>query len=158
MVTSRILARQELARVAEELRAAGKRIIVTNGCFDILHVGHVRVLDAARQLGDVLIVGLNSDESVRKLKGPTRPVNNEIDRAEILANLRSVDFVTVFTEDTADELLKAIKPDIYAKGADYNVSNLPETKTVESFGGQIRLLELVPGKSTTNIVGKIQSC
>ena len=95
---------------------------------------------------------------MRKLKGPTRPVNSEMDRAEILANLRSVDFVTVFTEDTADELLKAIKPDIYAKGADYTVSSLPETKTVESFGGQIRLLELVPGKSTTNIVGKIQSC
>ncbi len=158
MVTSRILARQDLARVADELRTAGKRIVVTNGCFDILHVGHVRVLDAARQLGDVLIVGLNSDESVRKLKGPTRPVNSEMDRAEVLANLRSVDFVTVFTEDTADELLKAIKPDIYAKGADYTVSSLPETKTVESFGGQIRLLELVPGKSTTNIVGKIQSC
>jgi len=158
VVTSRILARQDLARVADELRTAGKRIVVTNGCFDILHVGHVRVLDAARQLGDVLIVGLNSDESVRKLKGPTRPVNSEMDRAEVLANLRSVDFVTVFTEDTADELLKAIKPDIYAKGADYTVSSLPETKTVESFGGQIRLLELVPGKSTTNIVGKIQSC
>lgn len=158
VATSRILTRQELARVADDLRTAGQRIVVTNGCFDILHVGHVRVLDAARQLGDVLIVGLNSDESVRKLKGPTRPVNNELDRAEILANLRSVDFVTVFSEDTADELLKAIKPDIYAKGADYTVSSLPETKTVESFGGQIRLLELVPGKSTTNIVGKIQSC
>jgi glycerol-3-phosphate cytidylyltransferase len=118
----------------------------------------VRVLNAARELGDVLIVGLNSDASVRKLKGPQRPVNSELDRAEVLANLRSVDYVTVFTEDTADELLKAVRPHIYAKGADYSTATLPEAQTVESFGGEIRLLELVPGKSTTSTIGKIQAC
>lgn len=155
-MTKRILERQELAKIAAELRANGKRIVLTNGCFDILHVGHVRVLQAARDLGDVLIVGLNSDESTRRLKGPTRPVNTELDRAELLANLRSVDYVTVFTEDTADELLKAVRPHIYAKGADYTTTSLPEATTVESIGGEIRLLELVPGKSTTSIVGKIQ--
>jgi D-glycero-beta-D-manno-heptose 1-phosphate adenylyltransferase len=153
---TRVLDRQELARLSAELRAAGKKIVVTNGCFDILHVGHVRVLNAARELGDVLIVGLNSDESTRRLKGPTRPVNNEADRAEVLVNLRSVDYVSVFGEDTAIELLTAIKPHIYAKGADYTNATLPEAPTVESFGGEIRFLELVPGKSTTNIVTKIQ--
>jgi rfaE bifunctional protein nucleotidyltransferase chain/domain len=155
-MTSRILTRQELARVADELRAAGKKIVTTNGCFDILHVGHVRVLNAARELGDVLIVGVNSDESVRKLKGPTRPVNSEQDRAEVLANLKAVDYVTVFSEDTASELLQAIKPDVYAKGADYTNATLPETPTVQSYGGEIAFLELVPGKSTTAIVAKIQ--
>ena len=155
-MTSRILTRQDLVRLAEELRAAGKRIVTTNGCFDILHVGHVRVLQAAKDLGDVLIVGVNSDESVRKLKGPTRPVNSEADRAEVLANLKSVDYVTVFGEETASELLECIKPHIYAKGADYTTSSLPETPTVQSYGGEIAFLELVPGKSTSAIVAKIQ--
>jgi rfaE bifunctional protein nucleotidyltransferase chain/domain len=155
-MTSRILTRQEMARVADELRAAGKKIVTTNGCFDILHVGHVRVLQAARELGDVLIVGVNSDESVRKLKGPNRPVNTQQDRAEVLANLKSVDYVTIFGEETASELLQSIKPDVYAKGADYTTCSLPETPTVQSYGGEIAFLELVPGKSTTAIVAKIQ--
>lgn len=157
-VTTRILERQELARISQELRAAGKIIVTTNGCFDILHVGHVRVLNAARELGDVLIVGLNSDESVRRLKGPDRPVNSETDRAEVLSNLRCVDYVTIFHEDTADEFLKSVRPHIYTKGGDYVPSTLPEYPTVTSMGGEVRLLELVPGKSTTSIVGKIQGC
>jgi len=155
-VTTRILDRQELSRISEELKAQGKRVVTTNGCFDILHVGHVRILNAARELGDVLIVGLNSDASTKRLKGPGRPVNSELDRAEVLANLKSVDYVSVFDEDTAIEFLKAVKPNIYVKGADYTTASLPEAPTVESFGGEIRLLELVPGKSTTNIVSKIQ--
>lgn len=157
-MTTRILDRQELARVSEELRAAGKTIVTTNGCFDILHVGHVRVLNAARALGDVLIVGLNSDASVRRLKGPTRPVNSEQDRAEVLSTLRCVDYVTVFDEDTADEFLKSVRPHIYTKGGDYIPSTLPEYPTVQALGGEIRLLELVPGKSTTSIVEKLSGC
>jgi rfaE bifunctional protein nucleotidyltransferase chain/domain len=151
-----VLDRQELARVSEELRKQGKRVVTTNGCFDIVHVGHVRILNAAKELGDVLIVGVNSDESVRRLKGPTRPVNSEQDRAEVLANLKSVDYVSVFPEDTAIEFLTAVKPNIYVKGADYTTASLPEAPTVEKFGGEIRLLELVPGKSTTCIVSKLQ--
>jgi rfaE bifunctional protein nucleotidyltransferase chain/domain len=151
-----ILDRQELIRISEELRKQGKRVVTTNGCFDIVHVGHVRILNAAKELGDVLIVGVNSDASVRRLKGPSRPVNSEQDRAEVVANLKSVDYVSVFAEDTAIEFLTAVKPNIYVKGADYTTASLPEAPTVESFGGEIRLLELVPGKSTTNIVSKLQ--
>lgn len=155
-MTTRILNRQELERVSAELRSQGKRIVATNGCFDIVHVGHVRILNAAREQGDVLIVGVNSDDSVRRLKGPTRPVNSEADRAEVVANLRPVDYVSVFDEDTAIEFLTAVKPHIYVKGADYTTTSLPETPTVEKYGGEVRLLELVPGKSTTNIVNKMR--
>jgi rfaE bifunctional protein nucleotidyltransferase chain/domain len=155
-MTTRILDRQELERVSAELRSQGKRVVATNGCFDILHVGHVRILNAAREQGDVLIVGVNADESVCRLKGPSRPVNNETDRAEVLSNLKSVDYVSIFGEDTAIEFLTAVKPHIYVKGADYTTASLPETPTVEKYGGEVRLLELVPGKSTTAIVRKMQ--
>src|SRR3990167_9781605 len=139
-----------LAHLADLLHSQGKQIVTTNGCFDLLHVGHVRILQAARQLGDVLIVGINSDESVRKLKGPQRPITKQSDRAEILASLSCVDFVTIFVEDTPIEFLKVVKPSIHVKGSDYRPEDLAEKPIVESFGGQLKLLELVPNYSTSS--------
>jgi D-glycero-beta-D-manno-heptose 1-phosphate adenylyltransferase len=151
-----LIARSDLAALADKLRKEGKRIVTTNGCFDILHVGHVRILNQARHQGDVLIVGINSDESVQKLKGPSRPINSERDRAEVLLNLRSVDYVTVFGEQTPVEFLTEIKPNIHVKGADYTPEQLAETPVVTGFGGVVKILELVPGKSTSSIVSRIQ--
>jgi rfaE bifunctional protein nucleotidyltransferase chain/domain len=142
----------ELSSKVIELKAQGKRVVTTNGCFDILHVGHVRFLQAARSLGDVLVVGLNSDASVKRLKGPTRPVIGQDDRAEILSALACVDYVCIFEEDTPVEFLKGVRPDVHAKGADYKPSDLAETPVVEALGGQVNIIELVPGKSTTSIV------
>ena len=154
----RIIERQELEKLAESLRHDGKRIVTTNGCFDVLHVGHVRILQAAKECGDVLIVGINSDDSVKRLnKGPNRPVNTEADRAEILANLKSVDYVTVFGEDTPVEFLTLIRPNVHVKGADYSPSQLAETPVVESFGGEVKILALVPGKSTTSTIARMRS-
>lgn len=152
-----VVSRAKLAKLSENLRAGGKKIVATNGCFDLLHVGHVRILQAAKKLGDVLVVGLNNDLSVQKLKGPTRPINNEADRAEILASLNCVDYVCIFPEETAVEFLKAAKPHIYVKGSDYHTDTLPETAVVESLGGRIEFLQLVPGKSTTSLVKKVQA-
>lgn len=150
-----IIARSELEALSRRLKSEGKRIVTTNGCFDLLHVGHVRILKAARALGDVLILGLNSDQSVRKLKGPTRPITAENDRAEILSSLAAVDYVSIFPEDTPDEFLKHVKPNVHVKGADYKPEHLSETPIVESFGGEVRILELVPGRSTTKIVERL---
>jgi len=146
----------EIAKAADEARQLGKKVITTNGCFDILHIGHVRILNQARAEGDLLFLGLNSDDSVRRLKGPERPINNEDDRAELLANLVSVDYVYIFSEDTPIEFLKLVKPNIHVKGADYTTGQLAETPVVESFGGQVKLLPLVPQKSTTSLVQKIK--
>jgi rfaE bifunctional protein nucleotidyltransferase chain/domain len=147
--------RGELTLKVGELKAEGKKVVTTNGCFDLLHVGHVRFLKAARALGDVLIVGLNTDRSVRKLKGEKRPIQNESDRAEILSSLECVDYVCLFDEDTPVEFIKVLKPDFHAKGADYKPSDLAETPVVEAGGGQLKIIDLVPGKSTTSIVGKM---
>lgn len=151
-----VVPKAQLEELAKKLRGQGKKIVTTNGCFDLLHVGHVRYLKAARELGDVLIVGLNSDASVRKLKGPERPINSEDDRAEILASLDCVDYVSIFDENTADEFLKLVKPNIYVKGGDYKPRELPEAPTVEALGGEVRILQHVEGKSTTNIIGKMK--
>lgn len=151
-----ILSRETAARVIEELKLQGKKVVFTNGCFDILHVGHLRYLNDAKKQGDVLIVGVNSDESVRRLKGPTRPINNEIDRAEMLSGLKAVDFTLIFDELTPIETLEKIKPSIHVKGGDYTKEQLPETTTVEKNGGEVIILSYVEGKSTTNIVNKIQ--
>jgi rfaE bifunctional protein nucleotidyltransferase chain/domain len=152
----KIVEAKELVDAAAEARKKGKRIITTNGCFDILHVGHVRILNQARAEGDILFLGLNCDASVRRLKGEDRPINNENDRGEILANLISVDYVYIFSEDTPVEFLKLVKPDIHIKGADYTTGELAETPVVESFGGVVKLLPLVPQKSTTSLVKKIK--
>jgi D-glycero-beta-D-manno-heptose 1-phosphate adenylyltransferase len=145
-----------LAELVEELKNTKRKIMFTNGCFDIIHAGHVRYLQAARQLGDVLIVGLNSDNSVSLLKGPTRPINNQEDRAEVLAALSAVDYVIIFGEQTAEKLIRVIKPDIYVKGGDYVVANLPEAELIDKLGGEIVLIPEVQGRSSSNIINKIK--
>jgi rfaE bifunctional protein nucleotidyltransferase chain/domain len=141
----------------ERIRTQGKRLVVTNGCFDILHLGHVTYLETARNLGDMLLIGLSGDSSVQQLKGPGRPVNNERDRAAVLAALESVSGVCTFSEKTATCFLSLAQPDIYVKGGDYTLETLnqEERKTVESAGGKIILLPFVPGKSTTALLEKI---
>lgn len=137
------------------LRNEHKKIVFTNGCFDILHAGHVRYLQAARAFGDCLIIGLNSDASVRALKGEGRPVNGELDRAEVLGALRAVDYVVVFSEPTAERLIGLVKPDVYVKGGDYTPETLPESKIVAAYGGATKIAPLVEGRSSTNIINRI---
>ena len=149
-----LIPNERIEEFAATLRAAGQRVVFTNGCFDILHAGHVRYLAAARALGDVLILGLNSDASVRRLKGETRPVNSEADRAEVVRALASVDYVVIFGEDTAEELIAKAQPAVYAKGGDYTLETLPEARIVESYGGEVAFIPLVEGKSTTNIIAR----
>jgi D-glycero-beta-D-manno-heptose 1-phosphate adenylyltransferase len=134
----------------------GKKIVFTNGCFDILHKGHVQYLLQARELGDVLWLGLNSDASVKKLKGASRPINSEEDRAYVLASLEAVSYITIFPEQTPIELLKLIQPQIHTKGGDYKAETLPETKTILSWGGEVKILPFLPGKSTTGILKKLE--
>ena len=145
----------DLLQKVEEYRCQGKRIVFTNGCFDILHSGHVTFLQQARALGDVLIVGVNSDNSVRRLKGETRPINSQADRVAVLAALEAVDHVVLFDEDTPERLVTQLRPDVHVKGSDYTIDRLPEARIVESYGGQVVILPLVEGKSTTAIVRKI---
>jgi rfaE bifunctional protein nucleotidyltransferase chain/domain len=150
---------EQLAVLRDEFAAAGRKLVFTNGCFDLLHVGHVRYLQAARGLGDALLVAVNGDASVRALKGPTRPINSETDRAEVLGALACVDFVTLFHTERVTDLVRVIRPHIYAKGGDYTVASLDpgERGALEAVGAEIRILPLVPGKSTTSIIEKWQS-
>jgi len=152
---NRILGRQEAATLIEKLKTEGKKVVFTNGCFDILHVGHLRYLEQAREQGDLLVIGVNSDASVKRLKGPTRPINSEMDRAEMLAGLKAVDYTVIFTEDTPVEIIDELKPSIHVKGGDYKKEDLPETEVVERNGGEVKILMLVDGKSTTSVVNKI---
>lgn len=144
-------------KMVEELREnyRNKKLVFTNGCFDILHTGHIRYLQETAKHGDVLVVGLNSDSSVRRLKGDERPINNEQDRAELLCALEFIDYVTIFEEDTPYELIKKIQPDVLVKGGDYNEDNVVGTDIVKANGGKLVLVPFVEGKSTTNIVNKI---
>lgn len=146
---------RELRAQLDELRGQGKKIVVTNGCFDILHSGHVAFLQHARSLGDVLVVGVNSDRSVRRLKGETRPINNQADRVAVLSALKAVDYVVVFGEDTAERLVSELRPDVYVKGGDYTLDRLPEARIVQSYGGEVVIVPLIEGKSTTAIVRKV---
>ena len=146
---------RDAASFCEGLRQRGKQIVFTNGCFDILHAGHVRYLTTAKSFGDVLIVGLNTDESVRRLKGTNRPINTQDDRAEVLLGLKAVDHVIFFGEQTAEALIAEVKPAVYVKGGDYTLETLPEAAIVQSYGGRVELVNLVAGRSTTNIIGKI---
>lgn len=152
-----ILERKLAATIIEEAKKQGKTVVFTNGCFDILHIGHLRYLEEAKRQGDLLIVGVNTDASVKRLKGETRPINTECDRAEMLCGLAAVDYTVFFEEDTPEALLDELKPSIHVKGGDYQKEDLPETKIVEKHGGEVRILHFVEGKSTTNIVNKIQS-
>lgn len=138
------------------LRAQGKKIVFTNGCFDLLHVGHVRYLQEARRLGDILVIGVNSDASVKRLKGPTRPVQVEADRAEILAALGAVDFTVIFTEDTPENLIHKVRPDILVKGGDWKIDSIVGAPFVMSYGGKVMSLQFVDGKSTTKLIEKAQ--
>jgi rfaE bifunctional protein nucleotidyltransferase chain/domain len=164
---SKVLPRAKLATLVLRRQQAGERAVFTNGCFDLLHLGHIRYLQEARHLGDFLIIGLNSDESVRSLKGPTRPLVHEEERAEILAALSCIDYVTIFPEPTASELINLLQPTIYTKGADYaskqcsqefqpDVSRLPEAKHVQAYGGTIKLIPYLPNHSTTELIEKIK--
>ncbi len=130
-------------------------MVLTNGCFDLLHVGHVRYLKEARSLGDLLIVGLNSDDSVRRLKGEGRPLMPQEERAEILAALEAVDYVVIFEEDTAEKLVSALQPHLYVKGGTYTLQNLPEASAVAHYGGEVRILSLTPGLSTSQLADRI---
>ena len=154
MSAGKIVTADELARVRETLAAEGKKLVFTNGCFDLLHVGHVRYLQAARALGDALVVAVNGDESVRALKGPTRPINPEADRAEVLAALECVDYVVIFPGMRMTPLYGAVRPQIYVKGGDYTPDTLDkeERAAIDAAGSEIRIIPLVPGRSTTSIL------
>jgi rfaE bifunctional protein, domain II len=153
-----IMSIAQIARESKRLHDAGKRVVATNGCFDLLHVGHVRYLAAARKLGDALVVGLNSDDSVRELKGDDRPFNSEQDRAEVLAALRSVDYVVIFPGLRATQFLVAAHPDIYVKGGDYAAETLneDERRALQQMGTEIRIVPFENGYSTSGLIEKIE--
>ena len=159
MISEKIVPLEELAQRAGKLRAAGKKIVATNGCFDLLHVGHVRYLNAARALGDALIVGINGDQSVRELKGAGRPVNNETDRAEIVAALECVDLVAIFPEIRATRFLELAAPDIYVKGGDYNQEtlNAEERQVLSKSGAKIDIVPFEPGYSTSDLLARLST-
>ena len=156
-MNSKILTLDQLAAESARLRSKSTRVVATNGCFDILHVGHVRYLAAARKLGDVLVVGLNGDDSVHQLKGEGRPVNREQDRAEVLAALESVDYVTIFPENRATNFLRAAAPAVYAKGGDYTADTLDpgERAVLDEFGSRIEIIPFEKGYSTSELLTRI---
>lgn len=153
----RVYSATEIQDWVQSLKTSGKTIVTTNGCFDLLHVGHLRYLQQAKALGDVLIVCLNTDASIQRLKGPTRPIVQQDDRAEMMAGLGCVDGVVLFDEDTPENILKVIQPTIHTKGGDYTVESLPESATLQGMGTKIEFLPLVQSRSTTSIVDKIKS-
>lgn len=153
---TKVLPRSEILQHLKPLRA-GAKIVFTNGCFDLLHVGHIRYLQEAKSLGDYLFIGLNSDASVKRLKGPQRPIQNENDRAEILSALSCVDFVSIFTEDTPYELIQEVAPNILVKGGDWKVEQIVGGDWVQRNGGKVFSLQFIDGKSTTKLIEKAQS-
>ncbi len=157
MINDKVVPLEKLQQRAKALRTAGKKLVATNGCFDLLHVGHVRYLNGARALGDALIVGINGDESVRELKGRGRPVNNQNDRAEIIAALGCVDLVAIFPELRATRFLELAAPDIYVKGGDYNADTLnsDEREVLRKIGAKIDIVPLEHGYSTTDLVKRL---
>lgn len=161
----KIYERNDLYREIQQRQAAGERAVFTNGVFDLLHLGHIRYLQEARTLGDFLILGLNSDESTRQLKGPGHPLVPAMERAEILAALTCIDYVTIFSESTAEALVDLLHPTTYVKGGDYagaqgnllpDTSRLPEAKVVQAYGGEIRLIPYLPNHSTTELIAAIK--
>lgn len=157
--SGQVLNQDEAAVWAAQVRAAGRTVVFTNGCFDLLHRGHVDYLQRARDLGDVLLVGLNGDSSVRQLKGPGRPILPEADRAVVLAALRAVDAVVIFQQPTAEALVAAIQPAVYVKGGDWGAGQRtpPEAAVVLSYGGRVQFIPYLPGRSTSEIVAQIRS-
>ena len=152
-----ILRRENVSSFIHNLQKSGKTVVATNGCFDILHVGHVRYLQKTKAFADYCIVLLNSDKSVRSIKGPTRPINNESDRAEILCALSCVDYVVMFDEDSPRNLLDEIKPDVYTKGADYTMETLPEADIMIKNNTKVEFITFVEGKSTTETIEKMKN-
>lgn len=161
----KVVARSDLAALGEHLRAEGRRVVFTNGHFDLLHVGHLRLLQAARSLGDALVVGVNDDAITRARKGPTRPIVPDAERAELLAGLACVDYVTIFGDATAEPTIALLRPDVYVKGGDYAASPadeapglvpLSEAALVRSYGGEVAIIPLVPGRSTTVLEGGLR--
>ena len=157
--SKKIMSLQRFAVERRRLKRARKKLVVTNGCFDILHLGHVYYLQRARKMGDALLVALNSDASVRALKGPERPVRNEKERATMLAALETVDYVVIFRQPTAERILKAVAPDVWVKGGDYTPGalNRGEVRAVQDKGGKIRLMPVLEGYSTTSFLRKLES-
>jgi rfaE bifunctional protein nucleotidyltransferase chain/domain len=148
----KIKTREELKQIIRKAQSEGKKVVTTNGCFDVLHVGHLRYLQSAKQLGDILIIAINSDDSVRAIKGDKRPLVPENERAELLAGLECVDYVMIFSELTPIEFLTELRPNIHVKGGDYTTDRVIERETVESIGAELRLLPGAEGKSTTNLI------
>mgnify|MGYP003605766262 FL=1 len=146
----------KIASFCATLREAGATVVFTNGCFDILHAGHVRYLEQAKSYGDILVLGLNTDASVRENKGPRRPINSERDRAAVVGALRAVDYVVLFGEKTAEAIIENVHPDVYVKGADYEGKPLPEADVVRRWGGRVAFVPMVAGRSTTHVIEKIQ--
>src|SRR5574344_830942 len=152
-----LIDRKNIKNLINEIHKSGKTVVATNGCFDILHVGHVRYLEKTKSFADYSIVLLNSDKSVKSIKGPTRPINNENDRAEILSALRCVDYVVLFDEDSPKNLLDEMKPDVYTKGADYTMETLPEADIMRKNGTRVEFIKFVEGKSTTKTIEKMRN-
>ena len=150
-----LISQEEIIKIVKDGQNSGKTFVVTNGCFDILHVGHVRYLQKTKEFADNLIVMLNSDKSVKAIKGDDRPINCEEDRAEILSSLSCVDYVVLFDENSPAKLLENIKPDVYTKGADYTLETLPERDIVLKNNIKVEFIDFVQGKSTTNVIKKI---
>lgn len=151
-----LVKREDIKTLIDVIHHSGKTVVTTNGCFDILHVGHVRYLEKTKSFADFLIVLLNSDKSVKSIKGPSRPINNENDRAEILSALKCVDYVVLFDEDSPRDLLDKMKPDVYTKGADYTMETLPEADIMRKNGTRVEFIDFVEGKSTTKTIEKMQ--
>lgn len=151
-----IINESALREEIQKWRAANKKIVFTNGCFDLIHVGHLRTFIEAKKMGDLLIVGINSDRSVKALKGETRPIISEQDRAELISALKPIDYVIIFDENNVSHLLEMIKPDIYVKGGDYTLENLPEKETIVRYNIEVKFIPLVPGISTTELVNRIR--
>lgn len=154
-MNSKLKSRRALAEITRRLQRQGKRIIFTNGCFDILHVGHVDYLSNARKLGEVLVIGLNSDDSVRRLKGAGRPINKEKDRARVLSSLSFVDFIAIFDEDTPKKLIEKLSPDVLVKGGDWKKKYIVGAEFVKSHGGRVVTIPFVKGYSTTSLIEKM---
>ncbi len=157
MIEEKIRSRTALKKILDSLKEKGKSIVFTNGCFDILHYGHVKYLEDARRQGDVLVVGLNSDKSVKKIKGQNRPIVNQNDRSRMLAALESVDFVIIFDEETPSEIIKYLLPNILVKGGDWDKKEIVGSDVLNKTGGKVIVIPFVEGKSTSNIIDKIKN-
>lgn len=156
-LTQKIFSKDDLVAQSKIWKAEGKKIVFTNGCFDIVHPGHIAYLSDAANLGDILIIGLNTDQSVCKLKGENRPINNEFSRTQLIASMFFVDAVVLFNEDTPLDLITAIKPDVLVKGGDYNLDNIVGAKETLANGGEVKVLTFLPGYSSTAIIEKIKN-